>query len=795
MAAGNYILNVTTVADENHTSVSKTAKITVNKASTEIKLTNETLDLKANDTVSNFAQLTPDDVGTLNYSSSNDEIVEIKDGMIIAVKAGRANITVSFDGNENYTACEATIAVIVTPMDAKVRVNKTEYILYVGDEADIIANTIPEALSVDYETDDEFISVDNNGHIKALGEGNGTIFVSVGDNLIYTYDYVIVNVVVNRIPTEITLTNETLGLEVFDVVGGLANLTPADAGNLTYVSSNESVVKVYGGGWILVYAIGTANVTVSFAGDDKYAAAESKTITVTVSLKDASVSVENDTLNLNVDGIFDLNATTVPHFMNVQYESSNASVAYVTDYGIVVGVGEGTAIITLTVGDNVLYALNSTNVTVNVKKIDTTIDVDEKSLDLKVNDNSKISANLTPADAGNLTFTSSNSSVVTVDDKCNVVAVGAGNANIIVSYGGNYKYNAAENKTIAVAVNDNHVIVSAPDVTKYYNGSERFVVTVTDSDDNPLADQSVSISICGVTYSRTTDVNGTASIAICLVKGEYNVTTVACNNTVYSKITVLPTVNATDLVKVFRNATQFYATFKDSEGNYLAEGTTVRFNIHGVFYDREISGDKGLAKLNINLEQGEYIITAMNLKTGENATNNITVISRLIENKDLIKYYRNASQYTVKVMGDDGKAVGANETVTFNINGMLYNRTTNESGIAKLNINLHPGNYIITAEYKNCRVSNNIKVLPILSADDLTKKYGAPDQFIATLVDGQGKSFAGETVQFNVNGVFYNRITDSNGQAKLNIRLMPGKYIITSSYNAASISNTITVLS
>ncbi|MBO5151500.1 MAG: right-handed parallel beta-helix repeat-containing protein, partial [Methanobrevibacter sp.] len=258
-------------------------------------------------------------------------------------------------------------------------------------------------------------------------------------------------------------------------------------------------------------------------------------------------------------------------------------------------------------------------------------------------------------------------------------------------------------------------------------------------------------------------------------------------------VTVLPTVNATDLVKVFRNGTQFYATFKDSNGDYLPEGTMVRFNIHGVFYDRQVSGDKGLVKLNINIQQGQYVITSMNLVTGENASNNITVIPRIVENNDLTKYYRNASQYTVKVIGDDGNAVGAGEIVTFNVHGVLYNRTTNESGIAKLNINLGPGDYIITAEHKDCRVSNNIKVLPVLTAKDLTKKYGTPDQFIANLVDGQGNPFAGETVQFNVNGVLYDRVTDSNGQAKLNIRLMPGKYIITSSYNGASISNNIIV--
>ena len=210
-------------------------------------------------------------------------------------------------------------------------------------------------------------------------------------------------------------------------------------------------------------------------------------------------------------------------------------------------------------------------------------------------------------------------------------------------------------------------------------------------------------------------------------------------------------------------------------------------------YDRKISGNNGLAKLNINLEQGQYIITSMNLETGENAANNVTVISRLIENKELVKYYRNGTQYTVKVIGDDGNAVGAGEIVTFNVNGVLYNRTTNESGIAKLNINLHPGDYIITAEYKDCRVSNNIKVLPVLTADDLTKKYGTPDQFIATLVDGQGKPYAGQTVKFNINGVFYTKTTEADGIACLNINLLPGEYIITSSYNGLNAANKVTI--
>ena len=252
------------------------------------------------------------------------------------------------------------------------------------------------------------------------------------------------------------------------------------------------------------------------------------------------------------------------------------------------------------------------------------------------------------------------------------------------------------------------------------------------------------------------------------------------------------TINATDIVKVFRNETQFYATFLDNERNYLTNGTVVTFHINGGFYNRTVGAD-GLAKLNINLNPGKYIITSINTVTGENISNNVTVISRIIENSDITKYYKNATTYSVKLLGNDGNPVGAGETVTFNINGVFYNRTTNESGIAKLNINLQPGNYIITAEYNGCRVSNNITVLPVLSASDLTKKYGAHDQFVATLLDGHGNAFAYESVTFNINGVFYNKTTDSNGQAKLNINLIPGEYIITSSYNGTNIANKITV--
>ena len=169
----------------------------------------------------------------------------------------------------------------------------------------------------------------------------------------------------------------------------------------------------------------------------------------------------------------------------------------------------------------------------------------------------------------------------------------------------------------------------------------------------------------------------------------------------------------------------------------------------------------------------------------------IEVLPTIVENNDLVKYYRNDSQYIVRLQEYDI----SNQKVTFNINGVFYERYSNEDGFVKLNINLNPGEYIITAEFNGCRVSNKITVLPILNATDLRMQYKDGSTFNVTLVDGQGNPLANAGVTFNINGVFYERTTDENGIARLNINLMSGEYIITSSYNGCNIANKITISS
>ena len=360
----------------------------------------------------------------------------------------------------------------------------------------------------------------------------------------------------------------------------------------------------------------------------------------------------------------------------------------------------------------------------------------------------------------------------------------------ITDYGA-YINASFQNVTFAYVLPIAELNIFADNLMKYYGDAQRFIVRVLDDKANPISNKSVKITINGIEYPRITDENGSATIAINLNSGEYDVTVSADNITVNSTVSVLSTVDGDNLVKVFKNESQYYARFKDSKGNLL-RNTKVSFNINGIYYNRT-TDDKGSAKLNINLIAGKYVITAFNTNTGEMHSNNITVLSRFFENSDLVKYYRNDSQYVVRVMGDDGNPIGPGEVVTFNINGVLYNRTTNESGYVKLNINLNPGDYIITAEYKGCMVSNIITVKSVLFADDLKMHYNDGSKFKATLLNGQGNSYPNQRIEFNVNGIIYSRTTDSSGEAKMDIHLMPGEYIMTSSYNGYSTSNKITV--
>ena len=492
LPAGEHLITADYLGDDYNCANSTNATLTVSKRPTEISLKNKTIDLFVKSSIETGATLIPADAGNLTYTVNNPSVAIVENGKIKGINQGKTNITVSFAGNENYTAAEnKTIAVTVNLNDASITVNNETLNLKIGQNFTIIANTTPEGINVTYVQDDSGVYiVDKNGVVTALKNGTGSVLVKIDGDGVYAENSTIVNVTVTKVPTEIKVTNTTIDLKVDGEIETGATLIPADAGNLTYKSSDENVAIVKDGKIIALKEGNTIITvsTVSFKGNNKYAAAENKTINVTVSLNDASAKVNNNTLNLLVEDTLNLNATTEPKDLTVNYTSTNPSVVTVDNKGNVMAVSEGNATITVTVGGDGKYAENSTTVTVTVKKVPTEITVDPASLDMFVDDETVIAANLTPPEAGNVSFTSSDENIVTVDNQGNIIAEGKGQAIITVSFAGDNKYAAAENKTITVNVSLNDASVTVDNDTLDLKVDGTYKINATKHPDTILLD-------------------------------------------------------------------------------------------------------------------------------------------------------------------------------------------------------------------------------------------------------------------------------------------------------------------
>ena len=321
-------------------------------------------------------------------------------------------------------------------------------------------------------------------------------------------------------------------------------------------------------------------------------------------------------------------------------------------------------------------------------------------------------------------------------------------------------------------------------------GKGKYTVSLTDQNDNPLVNCNITIIVNGVSYIRKTNASGIAGLNLNLNPGEYIIYSIFKGNDEYrysnlikTSLTVKSPINGPNLVKYYKNDSQFYASLTDFDGNPLVNAD-VLMNIHGVFYTRK-TNDAGIVKLNINLNPGKYILTLYY----PNSTNirssfNITVLSTIIIS-DLYKVFKNASQYEIKLLNSMGGAL-SNSKLSININGVIYKRITDENGTAILNINLEKGRYIATVcdESNGLLMSSNVVVWNNKATFTVPKEVLITkdnDLFSVNLKDGNDP-LVGEPVTFNLNGVNYTQYCDKNGNARVKINLTSGEYIIKSSY-------------
>ena len=258
------------------------------------------------------------------------------------------------------------------------------------------------------------------------------------------------------------------------------------------------------------------------------------------------------------------------------------------------------------------------------------------------------------------------------------------------------------------------VSIDIQDFEMYYKNGTKLSGKLLDNNSNPIINQTVSININGMSYNKITDSNGTFGMNINLDPNVYNFTVAYNGSDIYNpalknaKVTILSVIESNDLVKYYKNESQYYATFLDKQGNPIANNTAVTFNINGVFYT-QYTNENGTAKLNINLNPGNYIITAMHpdgLQTGNNVFVNKTLITYDISqpcNKT------GTATFTAEVLDGQGRPLG-NASVTFLIAGKVLTKITDEKGIAFINIKAYPGVYTITTTYNGYSVGKTLEI-------------------------------------------------------------------------------------
>ena len=208
------------------------------------------------------------------WTSSDDKIATVKDGVITGVSKGTATITAKTEAG-NYTSEiqvtveeKANINVPVTGMT----VNKKTLNLEIGNSETIIVKITPETATnkkVIWTTSDEKIAKVQNGIITGVSKGIVTITAKTEDGN-YTNE-IQVTVGDKKIPeTKVAVTGITLDKNKITMQVGesnnaiIAEVTPKNATNKNtiWTSSNEEIATVTNAGIITAKKPGKAIITV-----------------------------------------------------------------------------------------------------------------------------------------------------------------------------------------------------------------------------------------------------------------------------------------------------------------------------------------------------------------------------------------------------------------------------------------------------------------------------------------------------------------------------------------------------
>lgn len=403
-----------------------------------------------------------------------------------------------------------------------------------------------------------------------------------------------------------------------------------------------------------------------------------------------------------------------------------------------------------------------------------------------------------------------------------------GNYKVDVSYAGdNWHYGSSTTGLFNIVYIGTNVII---DQLLFNGRGNTLTILLRDNNYRVLFNETVEITLSdgkvSQTFKVTTNENGRAGVVINLVPGKYNVYVKYAGNKLNSPssaegdltINHVPTQISASSVIIFDSTMNSYLVkLTDIYGRLLVNETITITAISQTTGVKQIfkvkTNDEGIANLTCKLDIGNYLLKidfndnewyggsnyASTLIVADTVSDFNPYATILVAN-GFNKYYKNATQYVVRLQDIYGNPISDMDVVIC-VNGVNYNRITNSSGEAKLNINLYPGMYYVSTSFGGCGnwtksfVNSSVTVLSQIISHDLTKILRNGSQFIVKFVDNAGNPIGGKTIDISINGIVYSRITNSSGEAKLNINLNPGKYEVITSCGDFVNHNMVNVLS
>ena len=398
------------------------------------------------------------------WSSSNEAVAEVKNGVVAGKSVGRADITIASKDNPNVKkTCVVYVSkeldnskVTAVRNDKNINVNWTKvahassYVLSRYNKSTGIVNDIYEGTDTAFE-DKDLTSGKYVYTVKAIVDENDADANFYSNSVSEESEAVIIPESV----TGIEVANDYQHMGLF--VGGSGKIRysvlPSNATNtnVTFKSLNEKVATVDANGVVTGVSEGNADIVIT----TEEGGFEAKCAVRVDGIDARGIErVGDKTVTMGLNQTRQLQVKITPSDTtnkNVQWTSSNNSVATVDSNGVVISKNSGSTIITATTHNGL-----KTEFFIEVETPVTNITLNSNEINLNPGGTFKLDATVNPSNASNknIKWISANESIATVDQSGNVTADVAGTTYISAV--------SADGKVVATCT----VNVSKPVVTK-----------------------------------------------------------------------------------------------------------------------------------------------------------------------------------------------------------------------------------------------------------------------------------------------------------------------------------------